>query len=157
MDSISIKRIELLDPALRKEATEILEWAWKKGIRLRYTHTLRTFAEQDALYAQGRTKSGKVVTKAKAGQSYHNYGLAIDITLLSEDGKSLIWDLKHDGKDLGVAPDWLEVAEEFKKRGWVWGGDFKRFKDYPHFEKTGNKSHRTLLAEYQARGNKLSY
>jgi hypothetical protein len=44
---------------------------------------VRTFAEQDALYAQGRTRKGLRVTNAKGGQSYHNYGLAADCALLT--------------------------------------------------------------------------
>ena len=48
---------------------------------------LRTLKEQDDIYAQGHTKKGEIVTDAKAGQSYHNYGLAVDIVmLLDKDG-----------------------------------------------------------------------
>lgn len=155
MDKISIERIELLHPALRQDAKEVLEWAWNRGIKLRYTQTLRTFKEQDALYAQGRTKPGSKVTNAKGGQSYHNYGLALDICLISEDSKSLVWDLKYDGIDEDKKADWIQVVEEFKKRGWQWGGDWKSFKDYPHVEKTGGKSLKTLLEEYKLRGNKV--
>ena len=49
------------------------------GIKLRIIQGFRTYAEQDALYAQGRTKKGKKVTNAKGGQSNHNLGLAIDV------------------------------------------------------------------------------
>lgn len=134
MDKVSYDRCQKLHPLLRKDAMEVLQWAWQRGIRVRYTQTLRTFEEQDGLYAQGRTKPGQIVTKAKGGQSMHNYGLALDIALISEDGKALIWDLKYDGKDEGVKSDWMEVIEQFKLRGWDWGGDWK-FVDYPHVER----------------------
>jgi peptidoglycan L-alanyl-D-glutamate endopeptidase CwlK len=38
----------------------------------------RTMEEQTALYSLGRSAPGRIVTKAKAGESYHNYGLAFD-------------------------------------------------------------------------------
>jgi len=80
---------------LRTEAKQILEEASAKltgDYTLRFTHTLRTHAEQDKLYAQGRTVKGSIVTNARGGQSYHNYGLAIDICLLSKDGTKVSWD-----------------------------------------------------------------
>lgn len=51
----------------------------KHGIKLRVAQATRTIAQQNALYAQGRTAPGRIVTNAKGGESYHNYGLAIDV------------------------------------------------------------------------------
>jgi peptidoglycan L-alanyl-D-glutamate endopeptidase CwlK len=101
-------------------------------------------AEQDALYAQGRKKPGKKVTNAKAGQSIHNYGLAVDIVLII-DGKTASWDVKADW-DNDRKADWMECVEIFKKHGWDWGGDWRTFKDMPHFEKKGY-TWRTLIAK----------
>ena len=103
------------------------------------TCTHRTEAEQLELYAQGRTKPGKIVTNAKGGQSYHNYGLAIDIVLLVDRDKNgsfetASWDAKTDFDGDGKA-DWIEVVAIFKRHGWEWGGDW-RFVDQPHFQKT---------------------
>ena len=50
---------------------------------LRFAYTYRSFDEQNHLYAQGRTKPGKIVTYAKGGQSYHNFGLAFENKLLT--------------------------------------------------------------------------
>lgn len=113
----------------------------------RLAYTLRTNAEQEALYALGRTKPGKVVTNAKGGQSYHNYGLACDIVLLKDtngDGtfETASWETNVDFDGDGVA-DWVEVVRIFKKFGWEWGGDWK-FSDKPHFQKTLGKSIREL-------------
>ena len=92
-DKVTLDRIQLLHPKVRDEVkniylNEIIPALSGKAI-CRFAYTLRTFAEQDALYAQGRTKlfdaNGKklgVVTKAKGGQSIHNFGLALDIVLL---------------------------------------------------------------------------
>ena len=137
MDTITLARIELLHPKLRTEAKEIyiaIYNALKGRAAVRFTHTLRTIAEQDALYAQGRTKPGKKVTNAKGGSSYHNYGLAIDICLII-DGKEASWDISKDFDKDGIS-DWMEAVAIFKSRGWEWGGEFKSFKDAPHFQKT---------------------
>jgi peptidoglycan L-alanyl-D-glutamate endopeptidase CwlK len=96
------------------------------------TQGLRTFAEQDALYAVGRTKApiGKqyIVTNARGGQSWHNFGLAFDIVVLDSVGK-FDWDASH--------PGWRKAAELGKSVGLEWGGDWKGFKDRPHFQYTG--------------------
>ena len=84
-DQVTLDRINLLHPKIKEEIFKIYDEiiaALNGSAICRFTHTLRTFAEQDALYAQGRTKAGSIVTKARGGQSYHNYGLAIDIVLL---------------------------------------------------------------------------
>ncbi|MEN9389317.1 MAG: Cellulophaga phage phiSM [Candidatus Parcubacteria bacterium] len=145
-DQVTLDRIKLLHPKLRDEAVllydEICKNLTGKAIcRFAYTH--RTFAEQDALYAQGRTKKGAKVTNAKGGQSYHNYGLAIDIVLLVDtDGngsfETASWDSKTDF-DRDSKADWQEVVAIFKRYGYEWGGDWK-FVDAPHFQKTFGKS-----------------
>jgi peptidoglycan L-alanyl-D-glutamate endopeptidase CwlK len=137
MDTISLARIELLHPKLRTEVKEIyndIVNALKGRAAVRFTHTLRTIAEQDALYAQGRTTPGNIVTWAKGGKSYHNYGLAIDICLII-DGKEASWDTLKDYDGDGIS-DWMEAVTIFKARGWEWGGDWETKKDYSHFQKT---------------------
>jgi peptidoglycan L-alanyl-D-glutamate endopeptidase CwlK len=145
-DEPTMKRIESLHPLLRAEAKtlykEICLALTGKAI-CRFAYTLRTWAEQDALYAQGRTKPGNIVTKAKAGESFHNYGLAVDIVLLiDKDGngshETASWDEKTDF-DGDHQSDWMEVVGIFKKYGWEWGGDW-HFKDSPHFQKTFGNS-----------------
>jgi len=102
------------------------------GIAVLVTQGLRTWEEQDALYAKGRTVPpiGKkyIVTKAKGGQSYHNFGLAFDIVVLDSLGKA-DWDTNH--------PGWKKAGDLGKSVGLEWGGDWKSFKDLPHFQYTG--------------------
>jgi peptidoglycan L-alanyl-D-glutamate endopeptidase CwlK len=151
-DQKTLERIAFLHPRLREEAIDIYEeivYALTGRAMCRFTFTFRTFAEQDALYAQGRIKPGKIVTNAKGGQSYHNYGLAIDIALLvDKDGngtfESASWDTKTDF-DGDRKSDWQEIVAIFKRYGWEWGGDWK-FVDAPHFQKKLGKSIMELQA-----------
>lgn len=96
------------------------------------TETLRTKEEQDELYAQGRTKPGKIVTNAKGGDSFHNYGLAFDIALI--DRGKLNWNTGADINDNDIT-DFFEIGEIGEKLGLEWGGRWK-FKDMPHFQLT---------------------
>ncbi|EEO3609202.1 N-acetylmuramoyl-L-alanine amidase family protein, partial [Listeria monocytogenes] len=98
----------------------------KQGIYLCVAQGYRSKTEQNALYAQGRTKPGSVVTNAKGGQSNHNYGVAVDLCLYTSDGKNVIWE--------STTSRWKKVVAAMKAEGFKWGGDWKTFKDYPHFE-----------------------
>jgi peptidoglycan L-alanyl-D-glutamate endopeptidase CwlK len=152
MDSITLERIKFAHPKIReqllqqyKEANNLLG----KGARLRFAYVLRTPEEQNALFNK-RPK----VTNAKAWQSIHNYGLAFDIVLLYDndgDGKfeeaswSMIRDFDKDSK-----ADWMEVVNYFKSKGWSWGGDWKKFKDAPHFEMNFGNDWKSLKKKYDS-------
>jgi len=141
MDNITQKRIQKLHPLVRDEVSNIIkacDLALTGRAKIRITQSLRTFQEQEQLYAIGRTKSGKKVTNAKPGQSIHNYGLAVDICLMI-DGKTASWDTTKDWDNDKVA-DWYECVKIFAKYGWEWGGNWKTFKDLPHFEKKSIKT-----------------
>lgn len=132
-DEITLNRIKLLHPNYREQ---IKLWYLEinkklpKGVRLRFTHTYRSIEEQNKLYNQ-RPK----VTNAKGGQSIHNYGLAFDIVILfDKDGNGTF-----ETASFKVDKYWLQVAEFFKAKGFVWGGDFKSLYDAPHFEVKGFK------------------
>jgi len=92
----------------------------------------RTWDEQAKIYAQGRTSPGKIVTNAKPGYSNHNYGIAVDMGVF-RDGKYL------DGLKPAEAQAFHnKAAVVAEKYNIEWGGSWKSFKDYPHFEyKTG--------------------
>lgn len=116
--------------------------AWSKGLRFRLSQGFRTPQEQAVIYAKGRDSKGKVikphevVTNAKPWASWHNYGLAFDVVLLDEKGRC-VWDRKADLNEDHKA-DLDQFVLIAKKYGFDWGGDFKSFKDYPHFEKPMN-------------------
>ena len=124
-DAKTDKKIQELHPQLRPLASKFVNEVEKKlGHRLRITDGYRTFAQQNSLYAQGRTKPGKIVTNAKGGQSYHNFALAFDC-YFTENGSVTF--------KKGITK---EVAEIGKKLGLEWGGDWKSIKDLPHFQLT---------------------
>ncbi|MFA6087418.1 M15 family metallopeptidase [Mucilaginibacter sp.] len=143
METTSIKRLGTLHPAIRDKAIEAYYEAVKLtpiGVHPFITQTTRTFAESDALYAKGRTKPGSIVTNARAGQSYHNYSLALDFML------------QIDGKDSWVVDkNWIVVVNVFKSHGFKAGIDFKSFPDAPHFEMTFGLNWREMLRRHNAK------
>ena len=145
MDKITSDRIDKLHPRIRNEVRYLVQKAnaaLSGRAQVRIVQGLRTFAEQDALYAQGRTKPGDKVTKAKGGQSIHNYGLAIDFCLLI-DGSHISWSLTEDW-DGDKVSDWMEIVKIFTDQGYEWGGRWK-FVDNPHLQKTFGYTWETLL------------
>jgi peptidoglycan L-alanyl-D-glutamate endopeptidase CwlK len=143
MDRITLDRIKTAHPAVRFELEEMYKEmcvVLSGRIRVRFTRVYSTYAEQDELFAQGRTKPGKIVTRAKGGRSYHNFGLAFDICLLIDrngDGvfEEASWDTRLDFDKDGKI-DWQEIVTIAKQYGWEWGGDWASFPDAPHFQKT---------------------
>ncbi len=134
-DPISAKRCEQLHPKAKNVFKAFIEECETTlGISLRVVQGLRTIAEQDALYAKGRTTPGPIVTNAKGGTSYHNYGLAVDLVLLKADG-TVDW-----GYDMS------KLVPIATKHGLYWGGNFKTIVDKPHFELTFGKKPSELLA-----------
>lgn len=154
-DAISVNRAFLLHPKVRQEVMNLIDKAevgLPKNMAIRIVQGLRTIDEQNALYAQGRTKPGNKVTNAKGGSSFHNYGLAIDFAILVDTDNNgtyneLSWDIKRDNDKDGVS-DWLEVVKIFEAAGWEWGGKWASIKDYPHLQKTFGFTWQQLLEKY---------
>lgn len=141
----SVKNMGKVDPVVKNSTLEMIKRAYDKGINVQISAGMRTYAEQDALYAKGRTAPGNIVTKARAGYSNHNFGLAVDYFLVSHDGNVGHWDITRDMNANDVA-DWLEVANIAKSLGFEWGGDWKSFVDYPHLQMVGGLSTAQLRA-----------
>jgi peptidoglycan L-alanyl-D-glutamate endopeptidase CwlK len=123
---INSRSLDDLAPPVKQRAQAFVDAAKAKNIDLLVTSTYRDNESQDALYAQGRTTPGAIVTRAKAGQSWHNWRCALDVVPLV-NGKA-IWD------DQAM---WKQVGEIGKSCGLEWAGDWKTFKEYPHFQYTG--------------------
>ncbi len=116
--------IARLHESIQARARDLLQLAFDNGIALVVTQGLRTLAEQKALYDQGRTKPGPIVTNSPPGSSWHNFGLAFDVA-------ELVGDAYHYPHDPAW---WVRVGELGKSLGLQWGGDFVTFVDRPHFE-----------------------
>ena len=82
-----------LHPTLQAKIKQLIKECKAVGITIQIGECLRTVAEQDALYAKGRTAPGSIVTNAK-GKSYssmHQWGVAFDFYLkmdIDGDGKT---------------------------------------------------------------------
>ncbi len=133
---INSRDLKELLPPVKKRVEAFLAAAKAAGIDLLVTSTYRDNASQTALYAQGRTAPGKIVTNAKAGQSWHNYRCAVDVVPIV-NGKPC-WDVKNFV--------WQQVGALGKQAGLEWAGDWKRFKEYPHFQYTGGLTMAQLAA-----------
>lgn len=117
--------IDRLHPQMRAIAIKFINKVQEKLFKkLIITDGYRTFEEQNALYAKGRTKPGRIVTKAKGGQSYHNYGLAFDCYIT-----------KNDKVDFTISIN-NEIAKIGEELGLEWGGSWKTIVDKPHFQLT---------------------
>ena len=119
------KKVQITDllPTVKKraKALELMMKIW--GTPIRITEGYRSNERQDELYAQGRTTPGNIVTNAKAGESFHNYGVAFDV-VFREKGYN------------APQEDWERLGQFGRILGLSWGGDWKGFVDRPHFQHT---------------------
>jgi len=124
---INSRDINELLPEVKSRVEHFIALCADNHIDLLITSTYRDNESQEALYNQGRTTKGYVVTNAKAGESYHNYRCAVDVVPLV-NGKPM-WDTNN--------PIWESVAMLGKQAGLEWAGDWKTFKEMAHFQYTG--------------------
>jgi peptidoglycan L-alanyl-D-glutamate endopeptidase CwlK len=137
MDKVSEQRLGKVHPVLAAKIRQLSDTLAAEGIIIRVVQGLRTYQEQAALYAKGRTAPGPKVTNAPAGSSYHNYGLAVDVCVGIPGSSPWQPDWKAvDAK--GLRPTWARTITVAKKLGLTSGADFDSIKDYPHLQMTGN-------------------
>lgn len=145
--------VTALHPKVVDGVTSLLAEAKARGISCGVQCGLRTADEQARLWNLGRTTQnpdgitksnplGNIVTKAKPFESFHNYGLAVDIVFKNDHG-NWTWDKTY--------PQWELIGVVGEMFGFKWGGRWK-FQDEPHFEmigKLGNVAHarEVLLTE----------
>ena len=149
-----MKDLSLLHPTVQTKATQLVGLAKTKlNLDIKITMTLRVAAEQAALYAKGRLPlknvnalmkvagmwseteaSNIIVTKAKTVEdSFHGYGLAFDIAIVSPDGKTINWSPKSDWNTDGKN-DWAQVGQLADECGLEWGGNWTGMPDPPHYQ-----------------------
>jgi peptidoglycan L-alanyl-D-glutamate endopeptidase CwlK len=126
IDPRSAAAIATLLPAAQRAARALLAAAndgqLGAGIVVKIICGTRTYAEQTALYAQGRTAPGPIVTDAPAGYSNHNFGIAFDVGIFNGDVY------------LDDSPLYAKVGALGRAQGLDWGGDWTTFTDEPHFQ-----------------------
>jgi RHS repeat-associated protein len=127
-DSTSNAAIAALDPRVQGATTNFIndteDW---EGVKLRVVQGLRTNEEQDALYESSRPpNNGPWRTNARGGQSYHNYGMAVDVVPINSNGTAN-WGTP------GTPPITPAIAAHAEQYGFVWGQTFPT-PDNDHFE-----------------------
>jgi peptidoglycan L-alanyl-D-glutamate endopeptidase CwlK len=122
VDPRSEKIIATLLPAVRPISRALVQKAAQSGNQIKIISGLRTWAEQDELYAQGRTKPGSKITNARGGYSNHNFAIAFHVGVF-EGTKYLSESIKY--KAVGVLG--MDLGPE-------WGGNWKTIVDAPHFQ-----------------------
>lgn len=115
----------MLLPLVERKKNTLIKVMQILGTPIAMTNGYRSFEEQERLYAQGRSTPGPIVTNARGGQSYHQYGVAFDVAFLV-NGK-LSWDNSLPWQRLGK---WGEFI------GLEWGGRWVELIDRPHFQLT---------------------
>lgn len=122
VDERSEKNIATLLPEVQPMARMLVQKAAANGIDIRVISGLRSYEEQDALYAQGRTAPGNIVTRARGGYSNHNFGIAFDVGVFSGS------------RYLPESPKYKAVGVLGQELGLEWGGNWTSLVDEPHFQ-----------------------
>lgn len=117
--------ITLCHPELQEKAQQLMNLCENNGLKIGISECFRTVEEQDALYAQGRTTAGNIVTNAKGSSysSHHQWGTAFDF--YRNDGQGAYND--NDGF-------FSKVGSLGVKLGLEWGGNWTSPVDKPHFQ-----------------------
>jgi peptidoglycan L-alanyl-D-glutamate endopeptidase CwlK len=143
VDARSEKVIATLLPEVQPYARALVHKAAINGINIKVISGLRTYEEQNALYAQGRTAPGNIVTNARGGYSNHNFGIAFDIGVF------------EGAKYLGDSPKYKAVGVLGMELGLEWGGNWKTIVDQPHYQLrpvwASNITERDMLASLRSR------
>lgn len=114
-------------PAARPKFEEWLKACYVAGIKVKLISGTRTYAEQNELYAQGRSAPGRIVTNARGGYSNHNFGIAADMGIFDEDNNYL-----------EESPLYAQAGKIAEDHGLEYGGNWKSFPDDEHVQiKTG--------------------
>jgi peptidoglycan L-alanyl-D-glutamate endopeptidase CwlK len=133
MDPVSESRLSEVHPKLAEKVRSMADLLAQENILIRVVQSLRSWGEQQALYNEGRDSSGNVidpklvVTNAKPGTSWHNYGLAVDVAPF--DSGIPDWNVNH--------PAWKRIVAVGESCGLVSGSTWRTFPDWPHFQLTG--------------------
>lgn len=116
------------------------------GLTIRIISGARSYEEQNRLYRIGRWGDKRAqVTKAKGGQSNHNFGIAFDIGIFRQ------------GMYSQSRSDYIDVGAKITTRidNLEWGGNWSTFRDYPHYQLETSKSVHVIREMFE-KGEKLA-
>lgn len=117
--------LTLLKPKVMELAKMLIKECKKQGFTIIISRGFRSEEEQNEYYKHGRTKTGKIITMVKGGFSFHNFGVAFDISPIVKDGEERKKEeLCRKAGKIGMA------------LGLEWGGTWTEFIDLPHFQYT---------------------
>jgi peptidoglycan L-alanyl-D-glutamate endopeptidase CwlK len=126
LDDRSERNLATLHPDLQQRVASFIGaakmMAQSRNLDVRIISGTRSYSEQDAIYAKGRTTAGRIVTNARAGFSNHNFGIAFDIGVFQ--GKAY----------LGEHALYDELGPLGESLGLEWGGRWKKIVDKPHYQ-----------------------
>ncbi|HEY8916285.1 MAG TPA: RHS repeat-associated core domain-containing protein [Chitinophaga sp.] len=128
IDNASLNRIGALHADVQLKMKEmILAFNKETGLSWAVTQGYRTIEYQDALYAQGRTAPGNIVTQARGGQSAHNFGMGVDVAPFVNGRIDYDWWIRtiETGERLRVG----KLGESILGGGDVWGGRWIKRKE----------------------------
>jgi peptidoglycan L-alanyl-D-glutamate endopeptidase CwlK len=134
MDIASQDRLKRVFPGLAQKIYQLSTLLAAQDVYITVAQGLRTVEGQDALFAKGRDAMGniinksQVVTNARGGHSWHNFGLAVDCYPIGKD-KTIDWNQQH--------PQWKLMEQEGTSLGLTCGANWVRLVDAPHFQLTG--------------------
>lgn len=122
-DQRTESNIRTLQLDTQRKCRMAIQTLLEKGFQVKVISGTRTYAEQAAIYKQGRYGNpGPIVANAPPGKSYHNFGLAWDIGLF------------NGGDYITQSPAYIKAGGFIHIDGVAWGGNWKSFKDYPHYQ-----------------------
>lgn len=128
LDPHRLHRLRGCHPRLRTRVVQLVKALSQEGLSIVLTQGVRTTAQQQSLYAQGRSKPGKIVTNCDGVKKVSNhqpkadgFGYAVDVA----------WVV--DGQVTWEGP-WETLGRLAQAHGLIWGGTWTRFPDRPHLE-----------------------
>ena len=146
LDKRSERNIKTLLPCGQRMARKVIMVAKQLRLDAKIISGTRTYAEQDALYAQGRSVEGTVVTNAKGGQSNHNFGVAVDVGLFAANGRYMTG---ANSGDEGAYRRLGQAVGQSHGQTIAWGGNWRSSKDYPHYEVAHGLSIAQLRGQFE--------
>lgn len=130
--ALNKERLAPLHPLLKKRGSDFCDALAGAGVDVLITQGFRSWTDQAKLYAQGRNVPGKIVTNAKPGWSWHQFGLAFDAAPLVVVNNRVIavdWSVQH--------PDWQQMLLYGARFYLSEGASWRSFPDDPHFYPEG--------------------